>query len=55
MALTDTAIRNTKPADKPLKLTDERRYTLLRLRVAICCIGTWLCCGAVLKTAPDWV
>ncbi len=29
MALTDTAIRNTKPADKPLKLTDERGLYLL--------------------------
>jgi integrase len=29
MALTDTAIRNTKPADNPLKLTDERGLYLL--------------------------
>ncbi|SES66655.1 Integrase [Nitrosospira multiformis] len=29
MALTDTAIRNSKPADKPLKLTDERGLYLL--------------------------
>jgi len=29
MALTDTAIRNTKPAEKPLKLTDERGLYLL--------------------------
>ncbi|ABB75476.1 Integrase [Nitrosospira multiformis ATCC 25196] len=29
MALTDTAIRNTKSADKPLKLTDERGLYLL--------------------------
>ena len=29
MTLTDTAIRNSKPADKPLKLTDERGLYLL--------------------------
>lgn len=29
MALTDTAIRNTKPAEKPIKLTDERGLYLL--------------------------
>jgi integrase len=29
VALTDTAIRNSKPADKPLKLTDERGLYLL--------------------------
>ncbi|MBA4143829.1 MAG: integrase arm-type DNA-binding domain-containing protein [Nitrosospira sp.] len=29
MALTDTAIRNTKPSEKPIKLTDERGLYLL--------------------------
>jgi hypothetical protein len=29
MALTDTAIRNSKPAEKPIKLTDERGLYLL--------------------------
>lgn len=29
MALTDTAVRNTKPAEKPIKLTDERGLYLL--------------------------